>query len=408
MSGPRDAADDRAYPLLMGSMALAVFLVVTAVAMLGPLLVDMAGALGVTVPLAGQLVTAAAAVWAATALVAGPVSDAYGRKPVLLVGLCFLAAGSLGIGLASTFAAAVGFSLLVGVGGGMVPPTCIALVGDLVGHGRRPRSIAILTMQPGMSILLGVPLAAVLGDFAGWRIPFLALGLVLLLSALLLLLLVPYRRPPASRANLAGRMMRVAAFRVTWCMAGTNVLARGAWGAVLTFLPPYLILTYGLRTAEVGLPMAVVALWMTAAPLLAGRIGRMRRRLGVTAGLLLAAAAPALGIFFLGWGTWFSALAAGLFMLLVVPVTTVLSILIVENGGDSRGALAGVISSSNWGGTAAGAAVGGALIAHFGYGGLSFLLAAAVLASGLLMASAVNERAMARTRARFSPPPVGE
>lgn len=129
----------------------------------------------------------------------------------------------------------------------------------------------------------------------------------------------------------------------------------------------------------------------------------MRRRLGVTAALLLAAAAPALGIFFLGWGTWFSGSAAGLFMLLVVPVTTVLSILITENGGDSRGAFAGVISSSNWGGTAAGAAIGGALIAHFGYGALSFLLAGAVLASGLLMAFAVNERAMARLRDRFAP-----
>ena len=408
MSLPPDAASERAYPLLMGSMALAVFLVVTAVAMLGPLLVDMAGALGVTVPVAGQLVTAAAAVWAATALVAGPVSDAYGRKPVLLAGLCFLAVGALGIGLAPAFAAAVGFSLLVGVGGGMVPPTCIALVGDLIGHGRQPRSIAVLTMQPGMSILLGVPLAAVLGDFAGWRIPFLALGAALLLAALLLMVFVPYRRPSANRANLAGRMMRVAAFPVTWCMAGTNVLARGAWGAVLTFLPPYLILTYGLRTAEVGLPMAAVAIWMTAAPLLAGRIGRMRKRLGVTAALLLAASLPALGIFLLGWGTWFSVSAAGLFMLLVVPVTTVLSILITENGGDSRGAFAGVISSSNWGGTAAGAAIGGALIAHFGYGALSFLLAGAVLGSGLLMAFAVNERAMVRLRDRFSPPPEGE
>lgn len=405
MPALRDSGDEKSYPLLMGSMALAVFLVVTAVAMLGPLLVDMAAALGVTVPLASQLVAAAAAVWAATALVAGPVSDAYGRKPVLLAGLCFLAAGALGIGLAPTFAVAMGFSLLVGVGGGMVPPTCIALVGDLIGHGRQPRSIATLTMQPGMSILLGVPLAAVLGDFAGWRVPFLALGLVLLLCALLLLVLVPYRRPPASRANLAGRMMRVAAFRVTWFMAGTNVLARGAWGAVLTFLPPYLILTYGLRTAEVGLLMAAVALWMTAAPLLAGRIGRMRKRLGVTAALLLAAAAPALGIFLPGWGTWFSGSAAGLFMLLVVPVTTVLSILIVENGGDSRGALAGVISSSNWGGTAAGAAVGAALVAHFGYGALSFLLAGAVLASGLLMICAVTEKAVDRTRARFASAP---
>ena len=246
-----------------------------------------------------------------------------------------------------------------------------------------------------------------LGDLAGWRVPFLALGLALLLAALLLFMLAPYRRPEAARADLAGRMRRVASFPATWCMAGTNVLARAAWGAVLTFLPAYLIVTYGLRTVEVALPMAVVALWMTVAPLLGGRIGRARRRLPITAALLLAAAVPGLATFLLDWGPWFSASAAGLLMLLVVPVTTVLMILIAEAGGESRGALAGVISSSNWGGTAAGAAVGGLLVARFGYGALSFLLAGAVLASGLLMAFAVTEKAIARTRARFAPPADG-
>ncbi len=403
----RDGAAEKAYPLILAGMALAVFLTVTAVAMLGPLLVDMAAALGVTVPVAGQLVTAAAAVWAVSALAAGPASDAYGRKPVLLLGLCFLAAGALGMGLAPTFAAAIGFSLLVGIGGGMVPPTCVSLAADIVPEARRPMSIALMTMQPGMSALLGVPFAAALGDYAGWRLPFIAVGLALLLAVLLLLALAPYRRPAAGRANLAGRMRRVAAFPVTWHMAGANILARSAWGVILTFLPAFLIVTYGLRTVEVALPMAVVALWMTAAPLMGGRMGRMRRRLPVTAALLLAAAVPGLGVFLLDWGTWFSVLAAGLFMLLTVPVTTVLMIVIAETGGESRGALAGVISSSNWGGTAAGAAIGGALVARLGYDALSFLLAGAVFASGLLMALAVNERAVARTRARFSGPPDG-
>ena len=156
MSVSPGSAAENACPLLLGSLALAVFLAVTAVAMLAPLLVDMALALGTTVPAAGQLVTAAAAVWAVTALVAGPFSDAYGRKPVLLLGIGFLAAGSLGMGLAPTFAVAMGFSLLVGIGGGMVPPTCISLVGDMIRETRQPMSIALLTMQPGMSIMLGV------------------------------------------------------------------------------------------------------------------------------------------------------------------------------------------------------------------------------------------------------------
>lgn len=405
---PPDTVTERTYPLLLGSLALAVFLAVTAVAMLGPLLVDMASALGTTVPVAAQLVTAASAVWAATALVAGPVSDAYGRKPVIVLGLCFLAAGSLGMGLAPAFAATMGFSLLVGIGGGMVPPICVSLVGDLIATRRQPMSIALLTMQPGVSVLLGVPLAAVLGEYAGWRFPFLAVGSALLLAALALLALVPHRRPPAGRVTLAGRIRRVAAFPVTWYMAGTNILARTAWGAVVTLLPPFLIVTYGLRKVETALPMAVVALWMTAAPLLGGRTGRLRKRLPVTAGLLLAAAVPGLGVFFPGLGVWFSVSAAGLLMLLVVPVTTVLMIVIAETGGESRGTLAGVVSSSNWGGMAAGAAIGGVLVDHAGYGALSFLLVGAVLASGLLMAFRVNERAVLRTRERFAPATEGE
>jgi len=397
-----DSIAGKNYALLLGSLAFAVLLAVTAVAMLGPLLVDMASALGTSVPVAGQLVTTAAAVWAITALVAGPVSDAYGRKPVLLLGTCFVATGALGMGLAPSFAVAVAFSVLIGIGGGMVPAICIALVGDVFPETRKPMSIAIITMQPGLSSVLGVPLAAVLGDLLGWRIPFLALGFALLPAALLLFLLVPNRRTQRTRLDLAGRLRRVATFSVTWYMAGTNMLARMAWGAIVTFFPAFLIVTYGLKTAAVALPVAVVALWTTAAPLLGGRIGRGKMRLGITAALLFAAAIPGLGVFLLGWGTWYSVLMAGIFMLLIVPVTTILMIVIAETGGASRGALSGVISSSNWGGTAAGAAIGGVLVAQFGYGALSYLLVGVILLSGLIMAFGVNDRAVARTRDHFA------
>ncbi len=407
MSVSRGSISDKGYSLLLGCMAFAVLLAVTAVAMLGPLLVDMASALGITVPVAGQLVTTAAAAWAVTALMVGPFSDAYGRKPILLLGTCFLAAGTLGMGLAPSFAVATGFSGLVGIGGGMVPPTCIALIGDMFPEPRRPMSIAFITMQPGMSSVLGVPLAAVLGDFAGWRIPFLVLGMALLLATLILFVLVPYHRPPSARLNLAGRLRQVATFPVTWYMAGTNILARTTWGVIVTFFPAYLIVTYGLKTAEVALPVAMVALGATAASLLGGRIGRGAKRLPVTAALLLAATVPGLGVFLLASGLWFSVSMAGVFMLLIVPVTTVLMILLAETGGASRGALAGVISCSNWGGTAAGAAIGGILVAQVGYGALSFLLVVAILGSGLLMALAVNDKAVARTQEHFSTSPDG-
>lgn len=401
----RGSISEKGYTLLLGCMAFAVLLAVTAIAMLGPLLVDMAAALGTTVPVAGQLVTTGASAWAVTALTVGPFSDTYGRKPVLLMGTCCLAAGSLGMGLAPSFAVATGFSVLVGIGGGMVPPTCIALIGDIFPEPRRPMSIAIITTQPGMSSVLGVPLAAVLGDFAGWRVPFYVLAAALLIITLILFVLVPYDRPQATRLNLAGRLRQVAAFPVTWYMAGTNILARVTWGVVITFFPAFLILTYDLKTAAVALPVALVALGATAASLLGGRIGRSTRRLAITATLLLAAAIPGLGVFLLGWGPWASVALAGLFLLLIVPVTTVLMIVLAETGGSARGALAGVISCSNWGGTALGAAIGGVLVAQIGYGALSYLLVGVILVSGLLMAFTVNDKAVARTREHFSTSP---
>jgi DHA1 family inner membrane transport protein len=287
----------------------------------------------------------------------------------------------------------------------MVPPTCIALIGDTFPEKRRPMSIATITMQPGMSGVLGVPLSAVLGDFVGWRFPFLALGLALLLAALLLFVLVPHHRPLTTSLDLGKRLRRVATFPVTWYMAGTNMMARITWGVIVTFFPAFLMVTYGLGTAEVALPVAVVALWTTAAPLLGGRIGGGRRRLPVIAALLLAATIPGLGVFLLGWGVWFSVFTAGFFMLLIVPVTTILMILVAETGGASRGTLAGIISSSNWGGTAAGAAIGGLLVAQISYGALSFLLVGAIVGSGLLMAFIVNEGAVARAREHFSTSP---
>lgn len=395
-------------PLLLGAMAFAVLLAVTAVAMMGPLLIDMAAALEVTVPLAGQLVTAASIAWAATALVVGPFSDTHGRKPVLLLGLCLLTAGTLGIGVAPNFALAMNFSILVGIGSGMVPPTCIALVGDAFPEARKPMSIAVITMQPGMSSVVGVPLAAVLADWAGWRMAFYVLGLTLPVAALCLLALAPGRATAKPPLDLARRLRQVAVFPVTWQMAATNVLARITWGVIVTFFPAYLILNYELGTVEVALPVAVVALWTAAAPLLGGRIGRLRPRLDITAALLFTAVIPGLGVFLFDWGLWNAVWIASAFMFLIVPVTTMLMILVAETAGAARGTMAGVISCSNWSGTALGAAIGGVLVAQFGYGALSFLLAGAILGSGLLMWLCVTDRAMVRARRHFAAPKAGE
>jgi len=79
-----------------------------------------------------------------------------------------------------------------------------------------------------------------------------------------------------------------------------------------------------------------------------------------------------------------------------------LSIIFAEIGGAYRGTLAGVISSTNWAGAALGAGISGVLVAQFGFGAISYLLAASVLSSGLIMAFSINNRSISDARAHFS------
>src|SRR5262249_17751325 len=71
--------------VVLGVVAAAIFLAMTVGLMLGPLLVALATAFHTSVAVTGQLTAATALTWGLTALLAGPVSDTYGRRRLLLL-----------------------------------------------------------------------------------------------------------------------------------------------------------------------------------------------------------------------------------------------------------------------------------------------------------------------------------
>ena len=94
----------------------------------------------------------------ATTVVFGKLSDLYGRRPVLLVGIAVFLAGSLLCGFAWSMPSLVAFRLVQGVGAGAVQPVGLTVVGDLYTARERGRIQGYLASVWGISSVAG-PLA---------------------------------------------------------------------------------------------------------------------------------------------------------------------------------------------------------------------------------------------------------
>lgn len=389
-------------PILLAAVGFTVFAVLTALSMLGPLLVNMAVEWDTSVPVVAQLVTAAAVAWAVTAILVGPFSDAFGRRPIILIGVSLVGLGSIGTALAPNLPSAAFFRVLTGIGGGMVPPTCIALLGDVLPENKRSVGVAIVTTQPGLSSLLGVPFVTLLGAYTSWRTAFFFTGATLVGACVLLARCVPPDMQEKKPLQWHFRFRKVARFPVTWIIASANLCVRTAYGLVITFFPAFLQLTYGLTTQELALPVAVVAFGTTCGMLLGGQMGKYKSRLVFATVGIFVASLPGMGAFLVRDSLWTTVLITSAFTVLCMPVATLLYVVGSDVGGSSRGTLTGILSGSGYGSYALGAVIGGLGVSNFGYTALSTTLLGASLACAFLLLYLVQSNSEERARAHFA------
>lgn len=130
-------------------------------------------------------------------LVYGPLSDRFGRRRVLLVGLALAFAGSVLAALSTTLDALIAARVLQGAGAAAGMVIGRALVQDLFEGPERTRVMAWI----GMAMGLIPPASAIVGGLLHVRLGWQA-GFVLLAVLALLLMLVAWRGLPA-RAGVA-------------------------------------------------------------------------------------------------------------------------------------------------------------------------------------------------------------
>lgn len=296
-----DAAPPQDRPDGVDSV-LALTIMLAAVTSIGPFALQVvapglpafARSLGVPNSSAQLVITLAIFSIAAGAVVYGPLSDRFGRRPVLLGSLWLAVGGSVIAALAPNFEIILLGRVLqsIGTGAGMVLARAVAR--DLFGVRGSAAMIARITGFMVVAPMVAPTMGGLVIEYVGWRGVFAAIGLFS--AALLIWAQARFRetlKTPSAQLNFAsvfadyrqilGRRAFVAYCAYTALSIGTFFLFIGA--------APYLMeARYGLSPAEYGLLFIAVSITFMSCNFLSARVAaRFGARTVVLVGPVFAA-----------------------------------------------------------------------------------------------------------------------
>ena len=211
------------YGEFVAMVALLMALNAMAIDVILPALQQMGEALSVSDENTRQLpLTAYIALFGLSQLFYGPISDHYGRRRVLLVGLVIYVIGSVGAAFAGNFTMLLAMRALQGVGAGATRVIAISVVRDLYG-GRRMASVMSLAMMVFMVVPIIAPsLGQAVMLVAGWRAILAGIALFGLVMTVWCAL-----RLPETMAEQDRRPLKVAPVTEAFRIVITNRIAAG-------------------------------------------------------------------------------------------------------------------------------------------------------------------------------------
>ena len=363
----------------------AVVTTMNAVLMLPPLLVDIAAEFGVSVSVTGQLATVTFAFWAISVLLASPLSDSFGRRPVAVVGLLVLSVSVMASAFAPNFYVLLALRILTGMGGGTIPPNAIAAVSDIISPERRGQAVGGLMAVNVLTAATSVPIMALLADWGNWRLPFLVSGLMLAASLVTVWLWLPGDRKERSQSfvflSRYWSLLKLRFFRVAFVAGITQRMM--FWGTV-SFFAAYLIATHDLSVGFVALPLAITAVGQAAASFCVGYVVKNRRRAAIITVASLAGGIGGLLTFSANLSLWPAVAAATVGTAMVSLNIAALMAMSTEFSGESKATGAAIVGLSNQSGGMFGAALAGLLLANVGFQGIGYMCLGTTLISALM------------------------
>ncbi len=377
--------------IIVFTLWLLVFSSASQTMILSPILPMIGDQLDIADAVLGTLVSVYSIMVGVFAILAGPVSDKFGRRRILILGCGTMTLALALHGFVTGYLSFVAVRVFAGSAGGMLSGAAVSYIGDYFPYEQRGWATGWVMSGSAFGQIFGIPLGILMASRWGFRAPFWLFAVTMALTVLLLVLRVPQPDVRLSRHRLSvGRAASdyVAMLRrpeIAWAAAAYFMMFLGV-SIFVIYLPTWLERDVGIT----GDQIAVMFLFGGIANVLTGpRAGQLSDRIGRKKIILLAC----VGLSMLMVTTVsvvtgpvqayvFFFITMILVAMRISPFSALLTALVSD---ERRGSLMSLTVALGQVGFALGGAVAGPLFADVGYFSNTVLGAVAVLAMGLIV-----------------------
>ena len=219
-------------PRLLYLLALCNLVIGTGAFVPAGILAKISESLHISIPAAGQAMTAYALATAVLAPLALVLTGKWPRRRALWAGMAVFGAGNMICAFADGLTQLLAGRVLMGVGA-MFTPVAAGIAVALVEPARRGRALSLVFIGISLSYVIGLPLGAWLGLRYGWHMPVALVGAASLLMCLLLVVWLP-RDIAAPGASFKGLGPLLSQPAVLWTLTMT----------LLYFIAIFLVFSY--------------------------------------------------------------------------------------------------------------------------------------------------------------------